>query len=62
MSNQDSADEDQLRGASVRMVPVIENTVTTTALIAECRVLTVRHNNESYQLRITSKNKLILTK
>jgi len=62
MSRQNSAEEDQLRGASVRMVPVIENTVTTHALMAEGRVLTVRHNNASYQLRITSKDKLILTK
>lgn len=44
------------------MVPVIENTVTTLALMGESQVLTVRHDNASYQLRITSKNKLILTK
>lgn len=62
MSSQDPSKQSQLRAASERMVPVIENTVTTLALMAERRVLTVRHNNESYQLRITSKNKLILTK
>tara|TARA_R110002111_G_scaffold165461_1_gene231273 strand:- start:320 stop:508 length:189 start_codon:yes stop_codon:yes gene_type:complete len=62
MSDQSSPEEKQLRGTSVRMVPVIENTVTTLALMGESQVLTVRHDNASYQLRITSKNKLILTK
>ncbi len=45
-----------------RMVPVTSDTVTTEALIKPHKVLTIVHNNEAYQLRITSNNKLILTK
>lgn len=45
-----------------RMVPVTSNTVSTDALLLPHKVLTIIHNGQSYQLRITSKNKLILTK
>ena len=62
MSHRVLSEHDQLRADGVRMVPVTGNTVKTLELLAECRVLTVLHNNEPYQLRITSKNKLILTK
>jgi len=46
----------------LRIVPVSSNTVNTDSLIASCKVLTIVHNNDQYQLRITSRNKLILTK
>ena len=46
----------------LRIVPVSSNTVNTDSLIASCKVLTIIHHNSQYQLRITSKNKLILTK
>lgn len=62
MLNGESSVIKKAQAARVRMVPVTSNTVTTLELLAESRVLTIRHNNEPYQLRITSNNKLILTK
>ena len=62
MSDRESSVIKQLPDGSLRMVPISGNTVTTPALLAERSVLTILHNNEPYQLRITRKNKLILTK
>jgi len=56
------SDVELLSRTKVRMVPVTHNSVTTDALLAPREVLFIIHNNEQYQLRITSKNKLILTK
>ncbi len=56
------SDLELLSRTKVRMVPVSDNSVTTEALLAPRQVLFIIHNNEQYQLRITSKNKLILTK
>ncbi len=62
MSQRESSALNTLPDTGVRVVPVIGNTVSTAALLAERSVLTLIHNNQAYQLRITSNNKLILTK
>ena len=62
MSQRESLALNTLPDAGVRVVPVIGNTVSTATLLAERSVLTLIHNNQAYQLRITSNNKLILTK
>lgn len=45
-----------------RTVSIVENVIDSAALIGAARELLIRHGEATYRLRITSQNKMILTK
>lgn len=45
-----------------RAVPVLDEKIDSRDLFADGRVVTITHGSQAYQLRLTSQNKLILTK
>lgn len=45
-----------------RVIPVLDEKMDSQDLFATARVLTITHGDQTYQLRLTSQNKLILTK
>nr|WP_029004597.1 hemin uptake protein HemP [Azorhizobium doebereinerae] len=45
-----------------RAVPVFDEKLDSRDLFVASRVLTITHGSQTYQLRLTSQNKLILTK
>ncbi|BAF87576.1 MULTISPECIES: hemin uptake protein HemP [Azorhizobium] len=46
----------------IRAIPVMDEKMDSRDLFAASRVLTITHGSQTYQLRLTSQNKLILTK
>lgn len=53
------ADED---GAPCRNIPMVDAQLDSRDLFAAGRLVTIAHGEHTYQLRLTSQNKLILTK
>lgn len=47
---------------AMRAIPVVEEQLDSRDLFAVARVITIAHGGQTYQLRLTSQNKLILTK
>jgi hemin uptake protein HemP len=47
---------------SIRQVPISGNRMDSTELFRSSRELLITHGGETYRLRLTSQNKLILTK
>ncbi len=45
-----------------RAVPVLDEKMDSRDLFAATRIITITHGTQTYQLRLTSQNKLILTK
>lgn len=45
-----------------RAVPVLDEKIDSRDLFSDTRVITIAHGSQTYQLRLTSQNKLILTK
>ena len=48
--------------SKARSVPMVEAQLDSRDLFSEARVITITHGSQVYQLRLTSQNKLILTK
>jgi hemin uptake protein HemP len=65
-----SADEEKVskreNGASSalaqRRIPLLQNRIDSRELFVGTREITIVHGDESYRLRLTAQNKLILTK
>lgn len=49
-------------GASARRVELANNRIDSRALFADSREIVIAHGDETYRLRLTAQNKLILTK
>jgi hemin uptake protein HemP len=49
-------------GEPHRRIPVHDNRINSRDLFADIREITIAHGEETYRLRLTSQNKLILTK
>jgi hemin uptake protein HemP len=49
-------------GAPVRLIELLNNRVDSRALFNETREIVIGHGDETYRLRLTAQNKLILTK
>lgn len=47
---------------SVRTITLVDNRIESNELFAGAREVTIAHGSEIYRLRLTSQNKLILTK
>lgn len=47
---------------ATRAIPVVDEQLDSRDLFAVARVVTITHGDQTYQLRLTSQNKLILTK
>lgn len=45
-----------------RSVPLVDNRINSRDLFAASREVTISHGEETYRLRLTAQNKLILTK
>ena len=48
--------------AKVRSLPMVDEGLDSRDLFSASRVITITHGTQTYQLRLTSQNKLILTK
>jgi hemin uptake protein HemP len=49
-------------GQSSRSIALIDNRIESRQLFENAREITIAHGDEIYRLRVTSQNKLILTK
>jgi hemin uptake protein HemP len=49
-------------GKSSRSIELVENRIESRQLFGAVREITIAHGDEVYRLRVTSQNKLILTK
>ena len=47
---------------SVRRIPLVDNRLDSRDLFASSREITIGHGGDTYRLRLTAQNKLILTK
>lgn len=61
MSDENSADKVERRAVTIQC-PDTEQHVSSRELLGEQQCLSIVHNNEFYQLRLTRSGKLILTK
>ncbi|MFG1478200.1 hemin uptake protein HemP [Xanthobacter sp. V4C-4] len=49
-------------GATARAIPMVDTQLDSRDLFAAGRLITIAHGDQTYQLRLTAQNKLILTK
>ena len=61
-SNSANTDRAANTGAGVRSIELADNRIDSQALFADTREIAISHGGETYRLRITAQNKLILTK
>lgn len=57
-----AAAEGRAAGAGARAIPMVEAQLDSRDLFAAGRLITIAHGDQTYQLRLTAQNKLILTK
>jgi hemin uptake protein HemP len=61
-NNPANTDQSANTNAGVRSIELANNRVDSRALFADTREIAISHGGETYRLRITAQNKLILTK
>ncbi|MFG1419753.1 hemin uptake protein HemP [Xanthobacter sp. V0B-10] len=49
-------------GGGARAIPMVDAQLDSRDLFAAGRLITIAHGDQTYQLRLTAQNKLILTK
>lgn len=61
-NKQDNTDQPANTNAGVRSIELADNRIDSRALFVDTREIVISHGDETYRLRITAQNKLILTK
>ncbi len=51
-----------VRAGSRRVIPIVDQIIDSRELFISTKEIVIAHRGESYRLRLTSQNKLILTK
>jgi hemin uptake protein HemP len=59
---QDNTRDGTSTNAPVRAIELLNNRVDSRALFTDTREIVIAHGDETYRLRLTAQNKLILTK
>jgi hemin uptake protein HemP len=60
--NSDESDRQRISGGIERQVTMIDNCLESRDLFVGARDIVIRHESQTYHLRLTAQNKLILTK
>jgi hemin uptake protein HemP len=61
-NKQDNTGDRASTNAPVRAIELLNNRVDSRALFTDTREIVIAHGGETYRLRLTAQNKLILTK
>ena len=61
-NNQPNTDRPANTNAGTRSIELADNRIDSRALFVDTREIVISHGDETYRLRLTAQNKLILTK